>query len=329
MRQGKLTRLKNHIVPHGRNPNWLGPDILHPLIQMLENRQTDLRDSVEFPSGPGYDDIRLISSDRIVFNFHRWPLMYMSPVFRDMFEIGNPGGSGGGSDNNSQSVTLSEDSGTLSLMLQFIDPKKENPPLDFTILPKFLEAGRKYQIDETNEWVTRWLNGSGPIATSAKFNTQQAIELLEAGTTFDVPRLSQLALRVLIRAPSHELFVPSLTGSKLFGHLMKLRMERIDWFRRALTGFLSDKSAVNLRYVGNTTVRILDRSYRDDGAYRNLCIAILNIMHAVSLEPSHAFCTRSWSNDLDSIDYPAEVQNKKKALQENCQSLELELPILP
>ncbi|KAG8847978.1 hypothetical protein FRB91_011282 [Serendipita sp. 411] len=146
----------------------------------MADPQTDLRDSEEFPVG--YGDIRLISSDRVIFHFQQWLLMYMSPVFKDMFTIGNAKGS-----NNPPSVILSEDSKTLSMVLQFIDPMKDNPALEFTILSHLLEAARKYQFGKIKDWVASWLNGNDPAveATATQFSITQAIELLEVGTTFD------------------------------------------------------------------------------------------------------------------------------------------------
>ncbi|KAG8805655.1 hypothetical protein FRC18_006547 [Serendipita sp. 400] len=160
----------------------------------MADPQTDLRDSEEFPVG--YGDIRLISSDQVIFHFQQWLLMYMSPVFKDMFTIGDAKES-----SNPPSVTLSEDSKTISMILRFIDPMKDNPALEFTILSHLLEAARKYQFGKIKDWVASWLNGSDPAmeAMATQFSTMQAIELLEVGTTFCNGSILTTALRRVYR----------------------------------------------------------------------------------------------------------------------------------
>ncbi|KAG8760964.1 hypothetical protein FRC14_000565 [Serendipita sp. 396] len=282
----------------------------------MADPQTDLRDSEEFPAG--YGDIQLISSDRAIFHFQQWLLMYMSPVFKDMFTIGDAKGG-----NNPPSVTLSEDSKTISMVLRFIDPMKDNPTLDFTILPPLLEAARKYQFGKINDWVTSWLNGNDPAveATATQFNALEAIELLEVGTTFNVPRLSQLALRVLIKAPAHDVFVPQLAKSEMFQYLMKLRAKRIDWFRKVLKKLLGRGAANQSIHAGKITM--------EDVTYIGICTGAIELMHAIGVEPSYACCMRNWSNHLDNIDYIHNIESTKKDFKELCDSIEAELPVLP
>ncbi|KAG8809333.1 hypothetical protein FRC18_004602 [Serendipita sp. 400] len=282
----------------------------------MTDPQTDLRDSEDFPVG--YGDIQLISSDRVIFHFHQWLLMYMSPVFKDMFTIGNANGG-----NNPPSVTLSEESQTISMVLRFIDPMKDNPALEFIILRQLLEAARKYQFGKINDWVTSWLNGNDPAmeATATQFNTSQAIELLEVGMTFDVPRLSQLALRVLIKAPAQEVFVPQLARSEMFQYLMELRAKRINWFRRRLKKLLGVGAANQSIHAGNVTM--------GNVTYIGICTGAIELMHAIGVEPSYTCCMRNWSNHLDNIDYIHNIESNKKEFKELCESIEAELPVLP
>ncbi|KAG8844830.1 hypothetical protein FRB91_002281 [Serendipita sp. 411] len=278
----------------------------------MAHHRTDLRYSEEFP--PGYGDIQLITRDRIVFHFHPWPLAHMSPIFRDMFRIEDAHRG-----SSTPSFTLPESSATISMILSFIDPIKDNPTLDFPILPQLLEAERKYQISKIKDWMIRWLNTRSVMAetTDAELDTQLAIELLEAGPTFDIPLLSQLALRVLIKAPASEILVPGLAGSKMFGHLMKLGAKRIDWFRQALIGLLCGGAAPRRIHHGEFTI--------DDEVYRNICAAMIELTHAVCLEPSYACCERNWG-DLHNVDYINGIEIKKKSFQGLCKSLEAELP---
>ncbi|KAG8792424.1 hypothetical protein FRC17_008598, partial [Serendipita sp. 399] len=183
----------------------------------MANTQTDLHDSEIFP--PGYGDIRLISSDRVVLSFHRWLLAYVSPVFHDMFKLGET------KEHDSHEVSLQEESRILTLLLQFIDPMQDKPDLDFQVIPQLLEVGRKYQIDEVRKQANSWLtnNCSTVDDKTTKLSTAQSIELLERGITYEIPRLCQLALRNLIKAPAREIFVSRLSTSELFEHLMELR----------------------------------------------------------------------------------------------------------
>ncbi|KAG8760963.1 hypothetical protein FRC14_000564 [Serendipita sp. 396] len=282
----------------------------------MADPQTDLRNSEEFPVG--YGDIQLTSSDRVIFHFQQWLLIYMSPVFKDMLMIGDAKES-----SNPPSVTLSEDSKTISMFLRFIDPMKDNPALDFTILSQLLEAARKYQFGKIKDWVASWLNGSDPAmeATATQFSTKQAIELLEVGTTFDVPRLSQLALRILIKAPAHELFVSKLARSEMFEHLMKIRSKRIDRLQQLLKLVLCGGATPRRVRSGQFTI--------PDTIYIGICTAMVDLMHAIGLEPSYACCMRNWSNHLNNIDYIDAILHKKKVFQEDLQELEAELPVLP
>ncbi|KAG8794189.1 hypothetical protein FRC17_008327, partial [Serendipita sp. 399] len=177
--------------------------------------------SQEFP--PGYGDFQLISSDLVVFHYNRWLLAYVSPVFRDMFAVAGSEASG------TQELKLTEDAATLTLLLQFIDPKKPSPKANFDNITQMLEAGRKYQLENTAEWARNWIaeNPSARKDEMNSFSVSRAAQLLDVGTIYDIPDLSRHALRVLIKAPIMELAASTAPRSSLYAHLTKLRSERI------------------------------------------------------------------------------------------------------
>ncbi|KAG8793754.1 hypothetical protein FRC17_008402 [Serendipita sp. 399] len=267
----------------------------------MANPQSNLRDSEAFP--PGYGDIRLVSSDRVVFHCHQWLLAYMSPVFRDMFGIGGA--------SNSREVVLHEGSRILDLIFRTIDPKQENPMLDFDILPHYLEAGRKYQIDEVKKQANSWLvhNASTVDIEASKLDIAQTIDLLENGTAYGVPRLCQVGLRNLIKAPTKEVFISRLATSTLFEHLVKLRLERVEWFQNKLSWILG--AGVDVKLLSSGEFKMKDR-----------------LTMGIALEPSHKCCMHNWPVTLKSA-FVYNVEDKLNVLEKECADLEAALPDLP
>ncbi|KAG8798497.1 hypothetical protein FRC17_007413, partial [Serendipita sp. 399] len=280
----------------------------------MADPQTDLRDSEAFPQG--YGDMRLVTSDRVVFYFQRWLLAYMSPVFKDMFTIGD------GKNERSQEISLQEESRIVDLLLRFTDPKKETPDLDFDVLPELLEAGRKYQIPELKDRVSRWMgnNISAVNDATSDLSSPRAIQLLEQGRTYGVPRFCQLALRSLIKKPYKDVFVVSLATSDLYEHLVTLRAERVRWFQTKLERVLGEGASSEC--LDNQKFTIADKDYIE------ICKAIMRVMHAICFEPSYACCMRAWSDVLSSK-YIHNSRRKMEDFRNLCAILEAELPDLP
>ncbi|KAG8805553.1 hypothetical protein FRC19_007816 [Serendipita sp. 401] len=241
----------------------------------------------------------------------------MSPVFKDMETLGAMRQEG-----NNREISLSEDELTWSTILRFIDPKKKNPPLDYKSLPKLLEAGRKYQIDEVRNWVNWWLleNESAVDSEVSSLDTPQAIELLAMGVDYDVPRYSQLALRFLIKAPIEGLFNATLARSKLYQHLMELRTERIKHLHQELKTILS--GGASNQKITNGEFSIKDKDYMD------ISRAMVQVISAISFQPSYACCMRNWPDILNG-DYIYLSRDKMEKFKQNCQRLEAEFPALP
>ncbi|KAG8805656.1 hypothetical protein FRC18_006548 [Serendipita sp. 400] len=106
----------------------------------------------------------------------------------------------------------------------------------------------------------------------------------------------------------------------MFEHLMKLRAERIGRFRQLLKLALCGGAAP--RYIHNGQLTIPDTTYT------GICTAMVELIHAIGLEPSYACCMCNWGKELDNAEYLNNIDNYKKALQERFTSLEAELPAL-
>ncbi|KAG8805997.1 hypothetical protein FRC18_006348 [Serendipita sp. 400] len=273
------------------------------------------RHSDEFSSN--YGSFRLISSDFVVFHFPKWLLAYISPVFGDMFALGDSM-----RDNDCQEVTLQEDSTSLDLLLRFIDPKKANPRLDLDVTPGLLEAGRKYQIDTLSDWVYGWLCDAISVADDRceSFGTSQMAQILEIGTTYDFPHLSRLALRRLIKAPSKELIESNVSRSKLYDHLMRLRTGRIEWFREQIGKILH----------GGAPIRLLkDHTFLlNDMKYAEIMQTVVKLSFEIASEPSLACVDRYWPTKLYD-EYIHGSKEKMASLRKAALCLEFELPELP
>ncbi|KAG8796927.1 hypothetical protein FRC17_007904, partial [Serendipita sp. 399] len=96
---------------------------------------TSRRYSEEFPAG--YGDFNLVSSDGVVFSISRTFLSYVSPIFRDMLELGH----------NEIELQVVEGSKILDQFLRFFDPLKNLLHIEWETVDALLEAARKYQVE--------------------------------------------------------------------------------------------------------------------------------------------------------------------------------------
>ncbi|CAG7850760.1 SubName: Full=Uncharacterized protein {ECO:0000313/EMBL:CCA78025.1} [Serendipita indica DSM 11827] len=168
------------------------------------------RPSKLFP--PGYGDIKLITSDDIVFSFPRYLLSHCSSVFMDMLALGE-------SDQENPEVTVTEDSTTMDAVLRFLDPEKDILPLNPHSAPKILEAAHKYQLPRIMKWWAQEVT-AGPELE----NPMQCLALAEL---YGIRGVAKLALRALVIAPVAELEINLSFLGKSFSELIKLRSERI------------------------------------------------------------------------------------------------------
>ncbi|KAG8823656.1 hypothetical protein FRB91_010890 [Serendipita sp. 411] len=176
---------------------------------------TDHVQSKEFPEN--YGDLRLVSSDGVVFSFHRMFLSHVSPVFKDMLEIGT-----------GQELCLTEDSTALDQLLHLLDPAKNPRPVHINTIEGLLGAAEKYQIERVFEY---WENQMTARDTTMKFiGIRHPMASFFLAGHFGRNEFASLALREVLRAPDTELDLPTLrrftVDHKVITQLTRLRQER-------------------------------------------------------------------------------------------------------
>ncbi|PVF93746.1 hypothetical protein CPB86DRAFT_829093, partial [Serendipita vermifera] len=171
--------------------------------------------SKEFPEG--YGDFVFKSSDGVVFHFPRFLLSHVSPVFKDMYAIGE-------GVKNQEIMTLSEDSATLEYFLRHIDPVKETPHLDWNRLAGTLQAAEKYQIDSIFKWFER--EASISLTTTQYPTLPNPMLCYSLARRYALRATAKLALRQLIKCPISEIMGSQHIDSKTLKHIINLRVER-------------------------------------------------------------------------------------------------------
>ncbi|KAG8807672.1 hypothetical protein FRC17_004326 [Serendipita sp. 399] len=186
-----------------------------------------------FPQGNG-TDLCLLTNDSVHFYFHRFLLSYTSPVFREMIESGNY--------SLSQPIHVEEESGTLDLLLRHLDPTKVTPNLDPETIFELLKASKKYQIAT----IAQWFNNQLTIQDDSNNREvgivirNQPMRLLIIGEQLDLPQVSRIALRQLVKANWCNLFGihDESISPRMWQHLIFLRMERSKFVSEILSKFL-------------------------------------------------------------------------------------------
>ncbi|PVF96037.1 hypothetical protein CPB86DRAFT_737705 [Serendipita vermifera] len=174
--------------------------------------------SSEFPED--YGDAKLKSSDGVLFHFPSFLLSYVSPVFGDMYQLGE-------SAKNEEILSLTESYATLECLLRHIDPLKDTPPLDWNRVEGLLAAAEKYQITS----VFRWFEREAALALTAGRapDLPNPVFCLALATRYDLNTTARLALRQLIKCPVSEIRMTPYLDGRLFEHLLRLRTARAQW----------------------------------------------------------------------------------------------------
>ncbi|KAG8805976.1 hypothetical protein FRC17_005245 [Serendipita sp. 399] len=164
--------------------------------------------------GPGEDkDVQLMSSDGVVFHVQRYLLAHTSPVFKDMFLVGN----------GPLQIAVSEDSKTLAHFLRFFDPTKEIQRMQVKDAIPLLEAARKYQVQHIFKWWAKGILGKGRVPTD------EAMDCLALALRHNLHRAAGIAFESAIGAPESELqSTLPITDHEILNQLIKLRAERKD-----------------------------------------------------------------------------------------------------
>ncbi|KAG8805746.1 hypothetical protein FRC19_007687, partial [Serendipita sp. 401] len=176
--------------------------------------------SPEFPEN--YGDFRLISSDGVIFSFPRFLLAHISPVFKDMLEIGtgNPMG-------QQAELRLAENSTTLNQLLRLLDPAKKPLPIHMDTVEELLESARKYQVERVFEYWQEQMKVQDDDDEVVKIRHPMISFLL--GGRFRRDELTRLALRELIRAPDTSLYLSEkgfTVDHRVMTYVSRLRQER-------------------------------------------------------------------------------------------------------
>ncbi|KAG8749790.1 hypothetical protein FRC14_001095 [Serendipita sp. 396] len=177
------------------------------------------RHSEEFPEN--YGDFQLVSSDGVVFSIPRIFLSHVSPVFRDMLNLGME------SPNELAELQLTESSVTLDQLLRFFDPLKDPAPIDTKTVEPLLESARKYQIEHVFKYWEEQMVFRDEAKQIAKVYSPLAC--LALACHFGRREMTRLALRELLRAPSKDFQTPTRTiiDSGMLSHLFQLRQARL------------------------------------------------------------------------------------------------------
>jgi hypothetical protein len=171
--------------------------------------------SKEFPEG--YGDFVFKSMDGVIFHFPRFLLSHISPVFRDMYQIGD--------DNSTQDiVSLTEDYATLEFFLRLIDPAKETPRIEQERLVGALQAAEKYQIDSIFKWFETEVALS--LLTTDYFTLSDPMLFLSLALRYDLRKTIGISLREALKCPLGKLSDGPHIESRLWRRITALRAQR-------------------------------------------------------------------------------------------------------
>lgn len=114
-----------------------------------ENNTTSLetQNSASFP--PGYGDLIIQTADMVVFHFPSFLLGHVSPIFKDMFVIGEP------QNGRERVVAITEDSKVWDEFLSHIDPSRKTPTFNPDTVSGVMIAAQKYCVESILEWFER------------------------------------------------------------------------------------------------------------------------------------------------------------------------------
>ncbi|PVF91437.1 hypothetical protein CPB86DRAFT_686417, partial [Serendipita vermifera] len=173
--------------------------------------------SKEFPEG--YGDFVFKSCDGVIFHFPSFLLSHVSPVFKDMYKLGD-------TVKSQDMVVFTEDHATMELFLCHIDPAKRTPHLDWERLAGTLQAAEKYQVDCIFDWFEREVSLS---LNAFHYPTLPNPMLYYAlARRYELRTTGRLALRQLIRCHISEIMGSQHVESSLLKHIINLRVVRAE-----------------------------------------------------------------------------------------------------
>jgi hypothetical protein len=164
---------------------------------------------------PGYGDFVFQSSDGVIFHFPQFLLSFTSPVFKDMYDMS-------GNAANGEILKLTEDSEALDLLLHFIDPSKESPPLIWETVGKFIDAADKYQV----KGVLSWFQKEAELEGLKNHHIEKPVVCLELASRLKFNNLVCLAVRDLIKVQMDFLKFHPGENVHLVSRIYELRTNR-------------------------------------------------------------------------------------------------------
>ncbi|PVF93745.1 hypothetical protein CPB86DRAFT_741916 [Serendipita vermifera] len=257
--------------------------------------------SKEFPQG--YGDFVFKSMDGVVFHFPRFLLSHVSPVFKDMYAVGDGA-------QNQEMVTLTEDHATLEYFLRHIDPAKDTPHLDWNCLPGALKAAEKYQVQTIFTWFEREVTLS---LTATHYPTLPNPMLYFAmARRYELRMTARLALRQLIKCSISEVMGNPNVDSSLLKHVINLRVER------------TQKLIQVIHTCPDYPFQVIGTCY----SHRNTLIWKISAMQAVVAEPSWSAIVSSVEKLYQKPSCACVTLGAAKDAKEKVEKMEDELPIL-
>lgn len=185
--------------------------------------------STYFPKG--YGDLHIQSADDVSLYIPRYLIGHVSPVFKDMFDIG-PAANGEEED----TVRLVEDAQTLENLFRYVDPNVDKPTMEVNELWNVVAAARKYGMDGTVKRLRDALTAPMIVKESLHSNLvmMHPLPVAVLAYTFDFHEETRLALREMTRMHIDALIKNQqkcVIPSNLFQHILSLRRGRVAWFK--------------------------------------------------------------------------------------------------
>lgn len=169
------------------------------------------------------------SSDGVDFHFPSALLKWTSPVFEDMFALGQTSGLVDLSTTDASQdamVVLSEDAETLELLFRFIDPRKRAGKITQNNVTRLLTASEKYQVLQIPHTVEDWFGDREMGSPGPSLIFSHPMLAFTIATRFGLQNAVKAATERLITCPLKNIAVGS---PSVIGKLLDERQKRSDW----------------------------------------------------------------------------------------------------
>ncbi|KIM31162.1 hypothetical protein M408DRAFT_327451 [Serendipita vermifera MAFF 305830] len=167
----------------------------------------------------GTNDVRLLSSDGVPIYTSRALLAMISPVFRDMYELGPYTQQSSSEEDEPTEINMAENSGTLAILLAYADPTTLNPPtLNISQLFDSMAAAQKYLMEGTLSRLRTALNAPTVIGSPAPVLSHHQ-SVTRRALVPESPQAQQRVTTLLLSSP-----LPAAVLCHTFGFIPELRL---------------------------------------------------------------------------------------------------------